>query len=88
MANVKPFFESIKHPGLIMNKYGVVLAPRSDSRANTEIYCGVDWTHVPLKNGNLDVRQEVEYEAIDAGYTHRYVNGERVYSKPKATCNG
>lgn len=77
------FFESKKHPGLIMNKYGVVLAVRSDDRANNELWRGVDWTHVPLKSGNLDVRQDVEHEAIDAGYTYRYANGERIYSKPK-----
>ena len=39
----KPFFESQKHPGLVMNRFGVVMALRSNPMADSELWCGVDW---------------------------------------------
>ena len=47
---------------------------------------GCDWwggEWVPLRNGLLDLRFEVECEAHAEGYTHKYVHGETLYSKPK-----
>lgn len=38
MKSRKPFFESVKNPGLIMNKYGVVLAPKSHPEAWTDLW--------------------------------------------------
>lgn len=77
----KPFFESKMHPGLVMNRFGVVMALKSNPMANSETWV-IDWEHVPLKSGLLCVKQDVQEEAYDAGYTWQYVKGERVYSKP------
>ena len=79
-----PFFSSVKHPGLVMNRYGVVMAERSHPMANTDLWPR-DWEHVPIKRdgGSLLIRESVEDEALDHGYTVSYKNGERVYSKPK-----
>jgi hypothetical protein len=79
----KPFFESKKHPGLVMNRYGVVMALKSHPLANSETWV-VDWEHVPLKSGNLSVQTEVLNECSEAGYTWRHIkSGDRVYSKPR-----
>lgn len=79
----KPFFESKIHPGLVMNRYGVVMALRGHPLAADDLWGGVDWTHVPLKRGSLSIRCEVEDEAIASGYSYVWKNNERVYSKPK-----
>ena len=42
-------FESKKHPGLYVNRWGVVFAKRGDPRGHTELYRCVDWQHVPIK---------------------------------------
>ena len=80
----KPFFESQKHPGLVMNRFGVVMALRSNPMADSELWCGVDWEHVPLKTGreSYDLAMAVQEECWESGYTYRHVKGERVYSKP------
>lgn len=76
------FFCSQKHLGLGMNKFGVILAERSHPLAAIDLW-PKDWPQVPLQNGNLNIKMEVEYEAIDAGYTFRWLSGgERVWIKP------
>jgi len=83
MANRPMFFESVKHHGVGMNKYGVTLAKRSHPAAETEFWPR-DWEYVPLKNGNLDLKSAVENEAYDAGYRYRWIGDyERLWSKPK-----
>jgi len=78
----KPFFESKKHPGLVMNRYGVVLCKPDHPLANKS--WASSFAYVPVDRGNLDTRYEVEEEARDSGYTYRYLkDGERLYSKPK-----
>lgn len=79
----KRFFESVKHPGLWMNPYGVVFAPRGHEAANTEIYRGVSWDSVPLRSGFLWLRSEIEDEAWEAGYRYRFLkDGEVLWSSP------
>lgn len=83
----RPFFASTAHPGLIMNRHGVVLADRSRPEANSETW-GASFDFVPLKSGNLTLKQAVEDEATAAGYTKRSVRFyEYVWSKPaKSIC--
>ena len=80
----KPFFESTKHPGLVMNRFGVVMGLKSDPRVHRDLWQGVDWTHIPLRYDRecRDAAMDVQEEAYDHGYTWNYVKGERVYSKP------
>lgn len=77
------FFTSVKHPGLSMNKWGVVFALRSHEAANGDLWRGVEWKSVPLKSGYLSLKEAVEDEAREAGYTYTYVKGERLYRKPE-----
>jgi len=77
------FFSSTKHPGLHMNKWGVVFADRDHPLANTELWSGVSWAAVPLKSGTLAIQEEVADEARDAGYTSELrKDGERLWKKP------
>ncbi len=76
------FFKSVKNPGLSMNRFGVVFAERSHELADNELWGGVTWTSVPLKRGNLDVKDSVEDEAYNSGYRYEYVRHERVWKKP------
>ena len=79
----KPFFTSVKHPGLYMNKYGVVLADRSHEAAVKDLYPR-DWERVPLDTGFLDLKDSVTDEAWDSGYRYtRLKDGERLYRKPE-----
>jgi hypothetical protein len=79
----KRFFESVKHPGLWMNKHGVVFAPRAHEAAHSDLYLGVDWDSVPLRGGFLNLKDEIENEACEAGYRYqRLSNGDRLYLKP------
>lgn len=76
------FFESCKYPGVIMNKYGVALVSPQHELAHPAWSKSFEW--VPLANGNLRIKDEIQDEARDSGYTYRYLNdGERLYSKPK-----
>lgn len=83
MVKRKPFFSSVKNPGLHMNKYGVVLADRSHP-----VVAGVDmwprdWEQIPVPSGNLKLKEEIEDEAREAGYTSTWLpNLERVFKKP------
>lgn len=82
MRKRKPFFSSVKHPGLHMNKYGVVLADRSHEAAETSFWPR-DWERVPLELGNLDLKSAVEDEAWELGYRYRWLkDGERLWMKP------
>lgn len=63
------FFESQRHPGLAMNRYGVVFAPRDHEAASD--YWSVSWDRVPLRSGFLDLRQEIEDEAWESGLRFR-----------------
>lgn len=78
------FFESKLHPGLWMNKHGVVFAPRGHEAANEEIYRCLDWPCVPLKSGFLSLRCEIEDEAYASGYRRKLLkNGfDCLWSKP------
>lgn len=76
------FFRSVKHPGLVMNRFGVVFAERSHELADNEKWMGVSWTEVPLKRGNYAVEDSIEDEAYAAGYRYEYVRNERVWRKP------
>jgi hypothetical protein len=77
------FFKSAERPGLSMNRFGVVFAERSHELANNELWAGVEWSSVPLKSGNLDVKNAIEDEAYAAGYRASYDRrGDKVYKKP------
>lgn len=84
----KPFFTSQKHPGLYMNRHGVVLADKEHPLAATDLWAMSDWNMVPLKNGNLDTKYEIWDEAREQGYTRRSVGFlDEIWSKPKAKTN-
>lgn len=76
------FFKSVERPGLSMNRFGVVFAERSHELADNDLWRGVDWASVPLKNGNLAVKEAVSDEAYAAGYRWAFKGNERVWSKP------
>ena len=79
---MKPFFQSVKHPHLWMNQYGVVFAPKGHPDACDMFWNG--WDTVPLRLVKGDLRYEVEYEAMDAGYKKQYIgNCEVLFTKPK-----
>ena len=79
----KPFFSSVKHPGLHMNKYGVVLADRSHPVVAGEDFWPRDWRRIPVPSGNLKLKEAVEDEACELGYTYtRIANFERLFKKP------
>jgi len=74
------FFVSKKHPHLRMNKWGVVFAP--NGHPDGADYFGKSFEYVWLRQGLLDLQYEIEEEARAEGYTHKYVGGEKLYSKP------
>lgn len=83
----RPFFSSKVHPGIYMNRHGVVMADRSHPLANSETW-GKSFAFVPLKRGTLALQGEVEDEARAAGYTKRSVRFyEYVWSKPSRVAN-
>jgi hypothetical protein len=83
VLNKNPFFSSVKHPGLHMNKYGVVLIDRSHPVAAGEEFWPRDWDRIPVPNGNLKLKEDVHDEVREAGYTYEFIGGgERLFKKP------
>ena len=74
------FFVSQKHPHLWMNRFSVVFAP--NGHPDGRDFYGKSFEYVPLRQGTLDLRYEVEHEAYEAGYRYRIEQGEKVWTKP------
>lgn len=62
-------FQSQTHPGLSMNRHGIVFAPNGDPRAVD--YWGKSFHVAPLRPGQLDAQDEVRAEATAAGFKWR-----------------
>ena len=77
------FFQSVKHPPCVMNRFSVVAVP--NGHPDGADYYSKSFEFVPLASGKLDLRYAVEQEAHDAGYSHRYEGGEKIWTKPSTT---
>lgn len=73
-------FHSVDHHPCVMNKFSVVSVPNGHSLGVT--HYGASFKYVPLASGNLDLRDNVEQEAYNAGWRYRFESGEKVWTAP------
>ena len=78
----EPFFQSLAHPHLTMNRYGIVFAP--NGHADGVDYWGKSCLIVPLRRGLLNLESQVQDEARASGYTMQHIGDcEVLFTAPE-----